>query len=288
MPGKHESFPNVRDMATDRHIYIRKLGGLVVFSIAAPVVALLYLMFFPDGEPDKCVSQGLCFCEQERRALVKQPANSYSNLIFNLLAPIFAFLYFRKFKLPRKAGETYPLKENSFFELFFLYIYAGIGAGSFFFHASLSRVGGIMDVLAMNALAGFIFSRALTRFSDAPRRTFLPSFWIVFIVLSLLKIFLDRLDLELFGLILASGALLEAVNASRGNSPRALSWFLGGPALFIPALVIWYLSRRAGDPICRPDSLLQAHALWHILCALALACYFQYVTLTPSGKKTGI
>jgi hypothetical protein len=30
------------------------------------------------------------------------------------------------------------------------------------------------------------------------------------------------------------------------------------------------LLSRTGDPLCNPDSLLQGHAVWHVLTALAL------------------
>jgi len=45
---------------------------------------------------------------------------------------------------------------------------------------------------------------------------------------------------------------------------------LGIPALIVvPAVAVYALS-RTGAPLCRPDSLLQGHALWHVLTAAAL------------------
>jgi hypothetical protein len=34
-----------------------------------------------------------------------------------------------------------------------------------------------------------------------------------------------------------------------------------------------YLAGRTGGPLCRPDSLLQPHALWHLLTAVAMAAW---------------
>ena len=34
-----------------------------------------------------------------------------------------------------------------------------------------------------------------------------------------------------------------------------------------------YLLGRTGAPLCRPDSLLQPHALWHLLTAVAMAVW---------------
>ncbi|MGH8978237.1 MAG: hypothetical protein ACRDV7_09205, partial [Acidimicrobiia bacterium] len=35
---------------------------------------------------------------------------------------------------------------------------------------------------------------------------------------------------------------------------------------------------RTGGPLCRPDSVLQAHAAWHVLTAAAVACAFALAT----------
>jgi hypothetical protein len=43
----------------------------------------------------------------------------------------------------------------------------------------------------------------------------------------------------------------------------------------------WWLGRTQ-SPWCDPDSLLQAHAAWHLLGATALACW-SLAALTPDG-----
>jgi hypothetical protein len=42
---------------------------------------------------------------------------------------------------------------------------------------------------------------------------------------------------------------------------------------------------RTGGPLCRPDSLLQAHAGWHVLTATALACAF---TVARDGNRRSV
>jgi len=44
---------------------------------------------------------------------------------------------------------------------------------------------------------------------------------------------------------------------------------LAALAVGVPA----YLLGRTGGPLCRPDSLLQPHALWHLLTAVAMAAW---------------
>ncbi|NND01392.1 MAG: hypothetical protein HKN91_01265 [Acidimicrobiia bacterium] len=62
-------------------------------------------------------------------------------------------------------------------------------------------------------------------------------------------------------------------------------WFWAGIASFMVAYVIW-LTGTADHEWCRPDSLLQAHAVWHMLSAVATWCFFKFLRterlLSPS------
>lgn len=65
---------------------------------------------------------------------------------------------------------------------------------------------------------------------------------------------------------------------ARGPAPgvrRYTPWFWAGMASFFAAYAIW-LTGTADHPWCRPDSVLQAHALWHVLCAAATWCFFVF------------
>jgi hypothetical protein len=64
-----------------------------------------------------------------------------------------------------------------------------------------------------------------------------------------------------------------------GAGPAALDWTPGRRAAYRAALGVaaagaacWWLGRTA-SPLCRPDSLLQGHAAWHLLSAAALAVW---------------
>jgi hypothetical protein len=57
---------------------------------------------------------------------------------------------------------------------------------------------------------------------------------------------------------------------------RYLPWFPIGVASFLGAFYIWSLGKD-GTSFCRPDSLLQGHAAWHILCALATFAFFLFL-----------
>lgn len=57
---------------------------------------------------------------------------------------------------------------------------------------------------------------------------------------------------------------------------RYTPWFWAGLASFFAAYGIW-LTGTADHPWCRPDSIVQAHALWHILCGVATWCFFVFL-----------
>ncbi len=57
---------------------------------------------------------------------------------------------------------------------------------------------------------------------------------------------------------------------------RYTPWFWAGMAAFLVAYAIW-TTGTDGHAWCRPDSLIQAHAIWHLLTALATWCFFMFL-----------
>ena len=57
---------------------------------------------------------------------------------------------------------------------------------------------------------------------------------------------------------------------------RYLPWYWVGVLSFVGAYAIW-LTGTAEHPRCDPDSLVQAHAIWHLLSALAAWAFFVFL-----------
>jgi hypothetical protein len=57
---------------------------------------------------------------------------------------------------------------------------------------------------------------------------------------------------------------------------RYLPWFLVGVASFFTAYAIW-LTGTADHPACDPERILQAHAIWHVLSAVATVGFFLFL-----------
>ena len=83
-----------------------------------------------------------------------------------------------------------------------------------------------------------------------------------------------------------------------GASPverRYTPWFFVGVGSFLTAYAIW-LTGTADSSTCNPDSLVQAHAIWHMLSAVSTFAFFLFlrtqrplepVSPTPSDEPLG-
>ncbi|MDA7851426.1 ceramidase [Gammaproteobacteria bacterium] len=57
------------------------------------------------------------------------------------------------------------------------------------------------------------------------------------------------------------------------TTTRTYKWYFLGMVAYFSAFIIW----STGVPdhaLCRPDSLIQAHGIWHLLSAVATYCFF--------------
>ena len=70
------------------------------------------------------------------------------------------------------------------------------------------------------------------------------------------------------------------VTVKRSYSP----WFWVGFLSFYSAYTIW-LTGVPEDPSCNPDSWIQAHMIWHILCSFATLCFFNFYRKEQFNEK---
>jgi hypothetical protein len=64
---------------------------------------------------------------------------------------------------------------------------------------------------------------------------------------------------------------IEDIKLERTHTP----YFWAGFASYFLATIIWQPSKTDGV-LCDPDSLMQGHALWHILGAVSMWCFYKY------------
>ncbi len=202
-----------------------------------------------------------CFCEAIQEGVVRQPANTWSSLAFIAVALWVAGRHVRRLKTGRP-----PLSRAE------LSILVGslaiVGLGSAFYHASLTFVGQVIDVSGMYLIATFILLHRI-----GPKWGLSPA-WSIFgfvglnAALMLAQVTTPSLRRLAFGVLLVSALLVEGRASRKGRK-----WLAMGASLMAVAFVIWLLD--LWRVVCAPDSLLQGHAVWHLLGAGAAACLYR-------------
>ena len=236
-----------------------------IVSVALMTAALAFGWLGPD------VGRGASFCEAARDALVKQPANTFSNLGFVIAGLAIAVHVSR-----RGSGTMSARLGTAYAALVVL-----LGPGSAAMHASQSVLGGHLDVYSMYLLACFVLAYAASRlFALSPN-----GFGVLYIVLLGLCTIAEFTPADVpvfmtvgntvFAAFLLAGLVLEVVLRVRGVSRLDLRWGVASVVTLLVAFAIWSLGKDGG-PLCHPQSLLQPHAVWHLLDALAAWLLFRY------------
>ena len=76
--------------------------------------------------------------------------------------------------------------------------------------------------------------------------------------------------------ILVALGLEVALYRRRPPAPRQDLWFgVASVATLALAFAIWNTGKR-GHPWCHPDTLLQQHGIWHVLCAVSAYLIFRH------------
>lgn len=81
---------------------------------------------------------------------------------------------------------------------------------------------------------------------------------------------------------LAFGWLGFAIYKRRSELPLRRGW-LGAAALTLIAARVFFELSRTGEVLCRPDSVLQGHAAWHILVAVSVVLTAKALSLLPDA-----
>lgn len=161
-------------------------------------------------------------------------------------------------------------KERTFF-LVYTAVVVGYAAGYWFFGSDLG-IG--LDLFGVS-IGLWVISEVLYRFWSPSMRLLsgLVGFLVAF-VFGITPVDMLAAPGEFWWVILfwVPGMLATTPPGSRR---RYLPWFWAGLASFFVAYAIW-LTGTDSHPWCNPDSLIQAHGVWHLLTALATWCFFKF------------
>lgn len=238
----------------------------LVATLALGAAAALWLAAHPTGAVWAGLTPGDCaeYCEAHTRCgalasrpVVQQPLNTWSNLAF-----VFVGLL---------AVRTRPRS----LALLFAASALTLGAGSFWFHASVTREAQWLDMVGTYAAVVAIGALGLERLGVRAA----SAVAIALVLDGALAVFKWRIDARIvlpLLVVAASLPIVLVVRARRGSARAAL--------LPLGLLVVATLVREADvrRVLCQPDSLLvQGHALWHLLCAAALGAAWRFLAVLP-------
>ncbi|GAA4398627.1 hypothetical protein GCM10023168_04910 [Fodinibacter luteus] len=253
----------------------RDLRPLVAAATTAVVSLALVLAAARWGWLGPDVGRGDGFCEAARPGWVRQPVNTWSNLAFVVAGLAVAWYAADRVRLGLTMG-AHPGLATAYAVLVVL-----LGPGSMAMHATQTDLGGHLDLLSMFAVSGFALGYALMRFV---RRgpAFMAVVFLVAVVVGM-AVHLRGGSVPPVGhagnaafAVQVGGAVALEVALIRRRSPRQDVWFgLASVATLAVAFAIWTTGQR-DHPWCRPESLLQQHGLWHVLCALAAYLLFRH------------
>ncbi|HWB62755.1 MAG TPA: ceramidase domain-containing protein [Chitinophagales bacterium] len=216
------------------------------------------------------------FCEAYRPGLIKQPANTWSNLGFVFAGLLMAW----QLSNGRFDRNKNNLTTGIFYGSFFSCLAVLLGPGSMAMHASGTNSGGFFDMLSMYLVASFTVSYSAQRYFSWKPVHFTFMFLLVLVTCLWANFQHYHIVFNFFGnaafaFFITLTVVIEALNTYVRQMHHRAAWGFGALAAILAALGIWNLS-KTGDCLCDPQSLLQGHAAWHLLDALSVYCLFRF------------
>jgi hypothetical protein len=224
------------------------------------------------------------FCEMNRMdEIVRQPANTWSNLGYFVVALIVLTLGIQDLKQGEKRKESgnflvqYPVF-SIMFGLCALYLFVG----SFLYHASLKAPFQKMDQTAMYFLVITIFtfnlykSTPLVKVLGKWRSSHGYSVGVAMVLNAVIFGWLWRMNINvLFPALIAMLAISTMYYLYYKSASRYFTNYIVASAFcMLIGFSIWMLDRT--HTMCSPESVFQGHAAWHLFTAASMLLVYMY------------
>lgn len=245
--------------------------------LVVTVVSLLALVAIGlGGWPGEVGTTGLEFCEASRPGIIKQPANTLSNFGFIAAGLLIGWFAWRDRSGQQPEWRSNRMRSTVFYPALYAAVGAFLGPGSMAMHASTTWWGGKVDVFSMFLFIAFAIAYSLARLQNQSVGWFLRFYVPLMLVLAVYLVIDWAPGTPVFGILIVIFVIVEVISFRRGRDAHARRAWLGvAAAAFGVALAIWVPS-RSGGPLCDPHSLVQGHAIWHLLSAVAVAAIFLF------------
>ncbi|MBL8922131.1 MAG: ceramidase domain-containing protein [Myxococcaceae bacterium] len=218
--------------------------------------------FWSDFTPATCMPDG-CFCEAVGHGLIRQPSNTWSNLGFCLVGAFMALEWARQ----KNAGGLRSVEAVLFALAVFL-----VGVTSGLYHASLTFFGQTLDVQSMYLVVLLAFAVNLDALLGSRRAV--PLYVGLNVVLGVLLVTVPVFRRWAFALVIVAILVTEVLLRVRGRRTWPVRLLLATVAVQGLAFAIWALDTLR--LVCDPHGLVQGHAVWHLLGAVATFLLWRY------------
>ncbi|MEX2207655.1 MAG: ceramidase domain-containing protein [Myxococcota bacterium] len=207
------------------------------------------------------------WCEVERCALIVNPVDAWSNALYLLLG-------LWMWREARRSGRADLARFGP--------ASVAVGVFSFAYHASYTFALQFFDFVAMFLFTFTVLARNAVRLGWIPPARETRFFMLGVLGMSALvpPLFYAGFPIQaLVGMGIAVGLAQELRLRRRDGPSAAYRSYRFGLVLLGAAAIASLLdvTRLA----CDPESLLQGHAVWHVLSALALAAFFRFFREVP-------
>ena len=212
-----------------------------------------------------------CFCEAIGSGVVAQPANAWSSLAFVLAGLWIAHAS------PESSEKTKVLNRmvsEPAYRRLYGYALVAVGLGSYFYHASLSFAGQVCDMSGMYLLITFALLYGVAKVNRIRTGVAMTAYAGGNAALLSFQMAFPDLRRYVFGLLVLGVLGFEAKYRRESGATAGSHWLSRGAGLLGVAFLIWVLDIT--KVVCSPESVMQGHALWHVLGALAGWCLYRY------------
>jgi hypothetical protein len=233
------------------------------------------------------VGRGANFCEAGRDWVVRQPANTFSNLGFVGAGLLIAWHAGARRGDARRADV---LLARPHLATAMACIVVLLGPGSAAMHATQSALGGHLDLLSMYLVASFAAAYAATRWvrggTALLAATFVGGVALCEFVGSwpVRPPVVNHPGNAAFGLLLIGATVIEVLIARRGETRARRAYAYASLAAMLTAFAIWNATKTW---LCDPDSLIQGHAIWHLLGAVSAYFLYRYYASEEALRAPG-
>ena len=201
-------------------------------------------------------------CEHIGQGLLGQPVNAVSTLAYVIAGVLLLCRALAGRPSARLAPALYAATV------------IGVGVGSAAFHGPMPVWGRFAHDLSIAAVLAVVIGYDVALARGTPARTGLSIFGVLLgacaVVLAASPDASNALDV-----VLVACAVAAELGAARSPAGRATAngrvWIVGAGVLTIGAIL--NALGRTDAPLCDPDSVVQFHALWHVLTAFVLWLY---------------